>query len=340
MHLCGTGECGQGSGSPLATVRCQWYPFLMSLEKRAAFIKLILSDVDGVLTDGTIEIDHEGNESKRFSTLDGYGIRMWRKAGYHFGFITGRDCPCLYHRAKNLGVEIIRAGTFAKWEAVLEIAAEQGLSVDEIAFIGDDYPDLPAIRGVGLGVTVSHAPQELKNAAEYITQRPGGYGAVRDLIDQILTIKREFPVDPESPEATLFPEATLQFDDQTQTVRWLDQSLKLGGKSYLFLKILWEAPRHRKKTASIEQSVWKTKGRKRRRLVTIKTKKGIRKVRVTARFVSQNTLKLFLFRLQNRLMTALFPYKIVPLKNKKSAEIIGYKLESTKRYTKASKNVP
>ena len=165
---------------------------LMSLETRAVPIKLILADVDGVLTDGTIEIDHDGNESKRFSTLDGYGIRMWRQAGYNFGLITGRDCPCIYHRAKNLGIDIVRAGTFAKWEAVLEIAAEQGLSVEEIAFIGDDYPDLPAIRGVGLGVTVPHAPQELKNAAEYITQRPGGYGAARDLIDQILVVKGEF----------------------------------------------------------------------------------------------------------------------------------------------------
>ena len=163
----------------------------MSLEKQAAPIKLILSDVDGVLTDGSIEIDHGGNESKRFNTLDGYGIRMWQQAGFRLGLITGRDCSCVYHRAKNLGIEIVRAGTFAKWEAVLEIAAEQNLSLEEIAFIGDDYPDLPAVRAVGLGVTVPHAPQELKNAAEYITQRPGGYGAVRDLIDQILTIKGE-----------------------------------------------------------------------------------------------------------------------------------------------------
>jgi 3-deoxy-D-manno-octulosonate 8-phosphate phosphatase (KDO 8-P phosphatase) len=165
----------------------------MSLEKRAAPIKLILSDVDGVMTDGTIEIDHDANESKRFSTLDGYGIRMWRQAGYRMGLITGRDCPCVYHRAKNLGIDIVRAGTFAKWEAVLEIAAELNLSVEEIAYIGDDYPDLPAIRAVGLGATVPHAPQELKNAAEYITQRPGGYGAVRDLIDQILKVKGVFP---------------------------------------------------------------------------------------------------------------------------------------------------
>jgi len=306
----------------------------MSLEKRAASIKLILSDVDGVLTDGTIDIDHDGNESKRFNTLDGYGIRMWQKAGYHFGLITGRDCPCVYHRAKNLNIEIVRAGTFAKWEATIEIAAELNLSVEEIAFIGDDYPDLPAIRGVGLGVTVPHAPQELKNAAEYITQRSGGYGAVRDLIDQILTIKGDFPADTEHHEVPL------QFDDQSQTVCWLNQSLKLGGKSYLFIKTLWHAPRHRKKTESLEQSVWKTRGRKRKRWATVKTKKGVRKVRVTTPFVPQNTLKLFLFRLQNRLQSAQFPYKIMPVKDKKSAEIVGHKLKCTKRYTKDKKNVP
>ena len=161
----------------------------MSLEKCAGPIKLLLCDVDGVLTDGTIAIDHEGKEAKHFSTLDGYGIRMWRQAGFTAGIITGRDAPCIYHRAKNLGIEIVHTGTFAKLESVLKIAAEQKLSLEEIAYIGDDYPDLPAIRAVGLGVAVPHAPQELKNAAEYLTQRPGGYGAVRDVIDQIFRIK-------------------------------------------------------------------------------------------------------------------------------------------------------
>ncbi|MDR3232446.1 MAG: HAD hydrolase family protein, partial [Planctomycetaceae bacterium] len=105
--------------------------------------------------------------------------------------ITGRNSTCVSHRAEDLHIKIVRSGTFAKWEAVVEIAAEKNLSLEEIAFIGDDYPDLAPIRAVGLGVTVPHAPQELKNAAEYITQRPGGYGAVRDLIDQILRIKNE-----------------------------------------------------------------------------------------------------------------------------------------------------
>jgi 3-deoxy-D-manno-octulosonate 8-phosphate phosphatase (KDO 8-P phosphatase) len=157
-----------------------------SFDVKAKRIRMILSDVDGVLTDGTIEIDHEGNESKRFSTVDGYGIRCWFQAGYSFGLITGRRSECVLHRAKDLGIDLIRLGTFAKREAVEEIADEQHLSLEQIAYIGDDLPDLPAIQVVGLGATVPDAPEELKNAADYITQRRGGYGAVRDLIDKIM----------------------------------------------------------------------------------------------------------------------------------------------------------
>lgn len=158
----------------------------MSLKTKSSRIRMILSDVDGVLTDGTIEIDHEGRESKRFSTLDGFGIRLWHQAGYSFGLITGRNCPCVLHRAKDLGIKIVRTGTFQKRQAVEEIARETGLTLDEIAYIGDDFPDLPAIEVVGLGVTVPDAPEELRMAADYVSMRSGGRGAVRDVIDQIL----------------------------------------------------------------------------------------------------------------------------------------------------------
>ncbi|MDR0704876.1 MAG: HAD hydrolase family protein [Planctomycetaceae bacterium] len=159
-----------------------------SFDIKAKRIRMILSDVDGVLTDGTIAIDHQGNESKRFSTADGYGIRLWFQAGYSFGLITGRRSECVLHRAKDLGINMVRLGTFAKREAVEEIANEQHLSLEQIAYIGDDLPDLPAIEAVGLGVTVPDAPEELKNAADYITKRCGGYGAVRDLINILLTL--------------------------------------------------------------------------------------------------------------------------------------------------------
>jgi len=135
------------------------------------------------------------------------------------------------------------------------------------------------------------------------------------------------------------PEVPLQFDDKMQTVQWFGKSLKLGGKSYLFLKTLWYAPRHRKKIESLEQSVWKLKKpwnpKEHRRQVAVKTKKEVRRVKVASRFLSQNTLKLFLFRLQKRLRSAHFPYKIVPVKNRKNGitgEIVGYRLKCIKRY--------
>ena len=132
-------------------------------------------------------------------------------------------------------------------------------------------------------------------------------------------------------------EVPLLFDDKNQTVTWFDHSLKLGGKSYLFIKTLWQAPMHRKKIEGLEQTVWKSKGTKQNRQITVKTKKGIRRVQVASRFLSQNTLKLFLFRLQNRLGAAQFPYKIVPVKNRKNGEIVGYGLKCVKRYTKFKK---
>ncbi|MCL2742388.1 MAG: HAD hydrolase family protein [Planctomycetaceae bacterium] len=158
----------------------------MSLKTRCMPIKMILSDVDGVLTSGAIEIDSQGNESKCFNTHDGYGIRLWRKAGYAFGLITGRVSPCAERRAEELHLDVVRTGTFMKRKAVEEIAAERGLTLKEIAYIGDDFPDLPAIEAVGLGVAVLDAPYELRVAAEYTTKRSGGSGAVRDLIEMIL----------------------------------------------------------------------------------------------------------------------------------------------------------
>lgn len=158
----------------------------MSLETKTRRIQMILSDVDGVLTDGTIRIDHQGNESKDFSTADGFGIRHWMRTGHVFGLITGRAGPCVLHRAGDLGIEIVRLGTSEKRRALEEISAETGIPPEHIAYIGDDFPDLPAIRAAGFGVTVPDAPEELRAEADYITTRPGGRGAVRDLIDLIL----------------------------------------------------------------------------------------------------------------------------------------------------------
>jgi hypothetical protein len=170
--------------------------------------------------------------------------------------------------------------------------------------------------------------QELRRQIDELVSK---LAELRALENEI--IQKMFPADG-------CPEVFLQFDDRSQTVMWFDKSLKLGGKSYRFVKTLWQAPRRRKKMESLEQSVWKSRARQQERLAMIKTKKGIHKVRVASRFVSQNTLKLFLFRLQNRLRTSMFPYEIVPVRDKKNGEIVGYKLKCTKRYMKIIRKYP
>ena len=171
------------------------------------------------------------------------------------------------------------------------------------------------------------------------------YSELRRQIDELIEKLKELRIKENEILHQMFfgteqPEVLLQFDDKNLTVHWFDKSLKFGKKSYLFVKTLWEAPKHRKKTESLERSVWKSESRKQTRLVSVRTKNGIRKVRVVSRFLSRNTLKLFLFRLQNRLQSANFPYKIVPVKNRKAGEIVGFRLKCTKRYTKFPRKVP
>lgn len=149
-------------------------------------IKMILSDVDGVLTDGTIYYDHLGNKTKGFSALDGFGIRAWQKRGFLFGIVTGRDDPCTAIRAKDLQIDIYHAGIKDKRSVVKNIAQEFSIPLNQIAFIGDDLPDLEAIQICGWGFAVPDAVDEIKQIADYITKRRGGYGAVREVIAQLL----------------------------------------------------------------------------------------------------------------------------------------------------------
>jgi 3-deoxy-D-manno-octulosonate 8-phosphate phosphatase (KDO 8-P phosphatase) len=153
---------------------------------RCRRIQLILSDVDGVLTSGGIVFDNQGVELKQFHIRDGLGIRLWQRAGYKFGLITGRSSQIVKLRAAELGIEIVRQGFEQKWVATEEIIQSIGLSPEQVCFIGDDLPDLPVIRRVGLGVAVSDAAAEVRAAAHLVTVRPGGQGAVRELIETIL----------------------------------------------------------------------------------------------------------------------------------------------------------
>jgi len=158
----------------------------MTLEERCRSIALLLSDVDGVLTDGLIMLDNQGIESKTFHVRDGLGIKLWQKAGYQFGMVTLRSTQSLKVRAAELGIEILRQGVPDKLAALKQILAELKLTRDRVCYMGDDLPDLPVIRAVGLGIAVADGCCEVRQAAHHTTQQRGGDGAVREVIELIL----------------------------------------------------------------------------------------------------------------------------------------------------------
>ena len=158
----------------------------MTLDERCRAIRLILSDVDGVLTDGGIVFDNQGIEAKRFHVRDGMGIRLWQKAGYRFGLITHRSSHIVKTRVAELGIEILRQGIDDKLMAMRGILQELRLSPSQVCYLGDDLPDMPVVRAVGLGVAMADACPELCQEAHYVTTAPGGSGAVRETIELIL----------------------------------------------------------------------------------------------------------------------------------------------------------
>ncbi|GDX95081.1 haloacid dehalogenase [Planctomycetia bacterium] len=164
-------------------------PDSTDLDRRLAAVQLLLLDVDGVLTDGGITWDNEGIEQKTFSIKDGLGIRLWQRAGFRSGIVTGRASRVVQVRAHELGIGIVRQGVEDKLETTAAILAECGLGWDQLAFIGDDLPDLPVVLRCGLGVAVADACTELRAAAAVVTQAGAGRGAVREVIEQMLSAR-------------------------------------------------------------------------------------------------------------------------------------------------------
>jgi 3-deoxy-D-manno-octulosonate 8-phosphate phosphatase (KDO 8-P phosphatase) len=158
----------------------------MKLAERCAAIELLLTDVDGVLTDGGVIIDNQGVESKCFNIRDGLGIRLWQNSGGLAGIVTGRSSQIVKLRAAELDMEIVRQGVKEKLPVVEEILASLKLRPEQLAYIGDDLPDVPAIRYAGLGIAVADAPEEVRGAADYVTSVPGGGGAVREVVELLL----------------------------------------------------------------------------------------------------------------------------------------------------------
>jgi 3-deoxy-D-manno-octulosonate 8-phosphate phosphatase (KDO 8-P phosphatase) len=164
-----------------------------SVRKRAALIKVVLMDVDGTLTDGSVTLlsqpDGTALEIKTFDAHDGQGMTLARTAGLQLGVITGRESAALRRRMKEMGVAFVYEKQPNKVAAYEEILDKAGVRESEVAYLGDDLPDLPLLRRVGLAAAVGNAALEVKLAAHYTTKANGGKGAARELIELILKSK-------------------------------------------------------------------------------------------------------------------------------------------------------
>ena len=151
-----------------------------------ARIRLLVLDVDGVLTDGRIVLTGGGEEIKAFHVRDGSGMKYWKRAGGKLAVISGRGSPAIVHRARELDVDAVRLNAKDKLPAYEEILVELGTAPDAAAVVGDDLPDLPLLLRCGLPVAVADAVEEVRRIAAYVPRARGGCGAVREVIERIL----------------------------------------------------------------------------------------------------------------------------------------------------------
>jgi len=154
--------------------------------QRAKEIRLLLLDVDGVLTDGRIIYDSRGQEIKCFNIKDGQGIRLLQEAGLEVGILSGRKSSAVKLRAKDLGIRILRQDVQDKAKDLARILRQKKLKREQIGFVGDDLADLPVFQCVGLAIAVADAAAEVKAQAHWITRMAGGKGAVREVCERIL----------------------------------------------------------------------------------------------------------------------------------------------------------
>ena len=158
----------------------------LTLEERARAVRMIVFDIDGVLTDGSLFYGDDGQEYKAFNSRDGHGIKMLRAAGVEAGIITGRTSQVVLHRARNLGITRIFQGADDKLDAFEALLLELGLAPEQIAYMGDDIVDLPVLRRCGLALTVPDAAAEVKARCHLVTQAGAGRGAAREVCEMIM----------------------------------------------------------------------------------------------------------------------------------------------------------
>lgn len=158
----------------------------MSLNAKASCVRLLLFDVDGVLTDGQVLLHADGSESKQFHVRDGTGIVLAQRAGLMVGLLSARSSPATAQRATQLAIPIVVQGTTNKLNAYEEILQEHGLVDTEVAFMGDDLLDLPVLTRVGLSAAPADAVPEVRARVDWVSQAPAGRGAVRELVEMVL----------------------------------------------------------------------------------------------------------------------------------------------------------
>ena len=161
------------------------------LQILAANLRILLLDVDGVMTDGGIILIGADTEAKRFDVQDGMGITLARAAGIRVGIITSRTSEVVQRRAKELGITDISQGSKKKVEALKQMLNKSGLSASQAAYIGDDIQDIPVLKRVGLPIAVQNAVPEVKECCLHVTQARGGHGAVREAVDWLLELRGE-----------------------------------------------------------------------------------------------------------------------------------------------------
>jgi 3-deoxy-D-manno-octulosonate 8-phosphate phosphatase (KDO 8-P phosphatase) len=160
--------------------------------ERAKPVKLVIFDVDGVMTDGRLYLSDDGQETKAFNSLDGHGMKMLMRSGVELAIITGRTSRVVEMRAANLGIARLYQGVEDKLAAYLQLLAEMRLDPAATAFMGDDVVDLPPMRRCGLALTVPQAPALVKQHAHYVTTLGGGRGAVREVCEAIMHAQQTF----------------------------------------------------------------------------------------------------------------------------------------------------
>jgi len=173
----------------MTSSRQESYKSINKIKEKAGKIKLLILDVDGVLTDGKVVYSEHGEELKFFDVKDGHGIKLLLRSGIEVAMITGRSSQCVKKRAEDLGIKMVFQKALKKIEPYEKILNEKKLSDEEICVVGDDLPDLPILRKCGLAVAVPGSVEEVKKEVDYITTKEEGRGAIREVCEIILRAK-------------------------------------------------------------------------------------------------------------------------------------------------------